>query len=144
MMCSWAENPNGDDFKGHLSRIPDYLWLAEDGMKSQTFGSQLWISAFTTQAIIASNMPDEYGDSLEKAHYYLKESQIKQNPTGDFSKMFRQFSKGAWTFSDQDHGWPVSDCTGEALKVHYFFILFYHQQFIHKTNKLQTYLTCDV
>nr|GFD48462.1 dammarenediol II synthase-like [Tanacetum cinerariifolium] len=23
---------------------------------------------------------------------------------------------GAWTFSDQDHGWVVSDCTAEALK----------------------------
>ncbi|XP_076949716.1 dammarenediol II synthase-like [Bidens hawaiensis] len=116
MMCWWAENPNGEELKRHLARVPDYLWLAEDGMKSQTFGSQLWITAFATQAIIASNMPEEYGDSLKKAHFYLKESQIRQNPTGDFSKMCRQFSKGAWTFSDQDHGWPVSDCTGEALK----------------------------
>ncbi|KAI3824576.1 hypothetical protein L1987_06039 [Smallanthus sonchifolius] len=116
MMCWWAENPNGDEFKHHLARVPDYLWLAEDGMKSQTFGSQLWISALATQAIIASNMPHEYGDSLKKAHFYLKESQVTQNPTGDFNKMCRQFSKGAWTFSDQDHGWPVSDCTGEALK----------------------------
>ncbi|KAL8248282.1 hypothetical protein R6Q59_005150 [Mikania micrantha] len=116
MMCWWAVNPNGDEFKHHLARVPDYLWLAEDGMKSQTFGSQLWISAFATQAIIACNMPDEYGDSLKKANFYLKESQVQQNPAGDFTKMCRQFSKGAWTFSDQDHGWPVSDCTGEALK----------------------------
>ncbi|KAI3495473.1 hypothetical protein L1887_37814 [Cichorium endivia] len=116
MMCWWAENPNGDEFKHHLARLPDYLWLAEDGMKSQTFGSQLWCSAFATQAIIASNMPEEYGDSLKKAHFFLKESQVKQNPTGDFTNMCRQFSKGSWTFTDQDHGWPVSDCTGEALK----------------------------
>ncbi|XP_076957095.1 dammarenediol II synthase-like [Bidens hawaiensis] len=117
MMCWWAEDPNGDEFKHHLARVPDYLWLSEDGMKRQTFGSQLWVSAFATQAIITSNMPDEYGDSLKKSHFFLKESQVKQNPTGDFSKMFRQFSKGSWTFSDQDHGWPVSDCTAEALKV---------------------------
>ncbi|PNX61249.1 beta-amyrin synthase, partial [Trifolium pratense] len=25
-------------------------------------------------------------------------------------------SKGSWTFSDQDHGWQVSDCTADALK----------------------------
>lgn len=31
--------------------------------------------------------------------------------------MCRQFTKGAWTFSDQDQGWVVSDCTAEALKV---------------------------
>nr|XP_043619471.1 dammarenediol II synthase-like [Erigeron canadensis] len=116
MMCWWAENPNGDEFKCHLARVPDFLWLSEDGMKVQTFGSQLWDCVFATQAIISSNMPEEYGDSLKKANFYIKESQIKNNPTGDFSKMCRQFSKGAWTFTDQDHGWPVSDCSAEALK----------------------------
>jgi squalene/oxidosqualene cyclase-like protein len=61
-------------------------------------------------------MVEEYGDSLKKAHFYIKESQIKQNPSGDFSKMCRQFTKGSWTFSDQDQGWVVSDCTAESLK----------------------------
>ena len=26
-------------------------------------------------------------------------------------------SKGAWPFSTIDHGWPISDCTAEGLKV---------------------------
>ncbi|XP_071715432.1 dammarenediol II synthase-like [Rutidosis leptorrhynchoides] len=116
MMCWWAENPNGEEFKHHLARVPDFLWLAEDGMTMQTFGSQLWDCTLITQSIISSNMPEEYGDSLKKANFYLKESQIQNNPIGDYSKMFRQFSKGTWAFSDQDHGWPVSDCTAEALK----------------------------
>ncbi|KAK0597549.1 hypothetical protein LWI29_026403 [Acer saccharum] len=38
---------------------------------------------------------------------------INDNPSGDFESMFRHFSKGAWTFSDQDHGWQVSDCAAE-------------------------------
>lgn len=42
----------------------------------QSFGSQVWDCAFATQAIIASNMVDEYGDSLKKAHFYIKESQV--------------------------------------------------------------------
>ncbi|KAI3741565.1 hypothetical protein L1987_59239 [Smallanthus sonchifolius] len=117
MMCWWAENPNGEEFKHHLARLPDYLWLAEDGMKVQGLGSQIWDCTLATQAIIASNMVEEYGDSLKKAHFYIKESQIKQNPSGDFSKMCRQFTKGSWTFCDQDQGWAVSDCTAEALKV---------------------------
>ncbi|KAF5962148.1 hypothetical protein HYC85_003357 [Camellia sinensis] len=116
MMCWWAENPDGDEFKHHLARVPDYLWLAEDGMKMQSFGSQIWDTTLATQAIIASNMPDEYGDSLRKAHFYIKESQIKENPTGDFTSMYRHFTKGGWTFSDRDHGWAVSDCTAESLK----------------------------
>lgn len=115
MMCWWAHDPNCDEFKHHLARVPDYLWLAEDGMKMQSFGSQIWDSTLATQAVIATGMVEEYGDCLKKAHFYIKESQIKENPK-DFKAMYRHFTKGAWTFSDQDHGWVVSDCTAEALK----------------------------
>nr|ADM86392.1 putative beta-amyrin synthase [Bacopa monnieri] len=116
MMCWWSHDPKGDEFKRHLARVPDYLWLAEDGMKVQSFGSQLWDSTLATQAIIASGMVEEYGDCLKKANFFIKESQIKQNPKGDFHAMHRHFTKGAWTFSDQDQGWAVSDCTAEGLK----------------------------
>ncbi|GJW57347.1 dammarenediol II synthase-like protein [Tanacetum coccineum] len=116
MMCWWAENSNGDEFKYHLARVPDYLWIAEDGMTMHSFGSQVWDCSLAIQAILSSNMEEEYGDCLKKAHFYLRESQIRENPSGDFINMCRQFTKGSWTFSDQDHGWTVSDCTAEALK----------------------------
>nr|AAS01523.1 putative beta-amyrin synthase [Centella asiatica] len=116
MMCWWAENPNGPEFKHHLARVPDYLWLAEDGMKMQSFGSQLWDCVLATQAVMSTGMVDEYGDCLKKAHFYIKESQCKKNPSGDYASMCRYFTKGSWTFSDQDQGWVVSDCTAEALK----------------------------
>nr|GMD04327.1 dammarenediol II synthase-like [Ipomoea batatas] len=116
MMCCWAEDPNGEELKYHLSRVPDYLWLAEDGMAMHGFGSQNWDAVFATQAIIASGMTEEYGDCLRKAHFYIKESQVKENPKGDFKSMYRHFTKGSWTFSDQDHGFAVSDSTAEALK----------------------------
>ncbi|CAM8893843.1 unnamed protein product [Rhodiola kirilowii] len=116
MLACWVEDPNGDYYKKHLARIPDYLWVAEDGMKMQTFGSQLWDTAFTIQALLASNMADEIGMTLAKGHDFIKKSQVKANPSGDFRSMHRHISKGAWTFSDQDHGWQVSDCTAEGLK----------------------------
>ncbi|WMV59025.1 hypothetical protein MTR67_052410 [Solanum verrucosum] len=31
-------------------------------------------------------------------------------------RMYQHISKGSWTFSDQDHGWQVSDTTAKALK----------------------------
>jgi hypothetical protein len=43
--------------------------------------------------------------------------QVRDNPSGDFKSMHRHISKGAWTFSDQDHGWQLSDCTSDGLKV---------------------------
>ncbi|XP_019178856.1 PREDICTED: dammarenediol II synthase-like [Ipomoea nil] len=116
MMCWWAEDPNCDEFKYHLARLLEYLWVAEDGMTMHSFGSQNWDSTFATQAIIASGMVEEYGDCLKKAQFYIKESQVKENPKGDFKSMYRRLAKGSWTFSDQDQSWGLSDGTAEALK----------------------------
>ncbi|KAG2725920.1 hypothetical protein I3760_01G088600 [Carya illinoinensis] len=93
-----------------------YIWVAEDGIKMQSFGSQLWDIGFAIQALLASNLTDEIGPTLARGHDFIKKSQVKDNPSGDFKSMFRHISKGSWTFSDQDHGWQVSDCTAEGLK----------------------------
>ncbi|GAA0145603.1 cyclase [Lithospermum erythrorhizon] len=116
MLACWVEDPNGDYFKKHLARIPDYLWVAEDGMKMQSFGSQEWDTGFAVQALLSSDLIEEIGPVLRKGHEFIKNSQVKENPSGDFKGMYRHISKGSWTFSDQDHGWQVSDCTAEGLK----------------------------
>ncbi|KAI9115817.1 hypothetical protein K1719_013486 [Acacia pycnantha] len=116
MVACWAEDPNGEAFKKHLARVPDYLWVSEDGMTMQSFGSQTWDAGFTTQALLATGLIEELAPALARAHYFIKESQVKNNPSGDFKSMYRHISKGSWTFSDQDQGVPVSDCTAEALK----------------------------
>ncbi|GLT26415.1 hypothetical protein SLA2020_014820 [Shorea laevis] len=116
MLACWVEDPNGDYFKKHLARIPDYIWVAEDGMKMQSFGSQEWDASFAVEALLASNLVDEIGPVLKRGHDFIKKSQVKDNPSGDFKKMYRHISKGSWTFSDQDHGWQLSDCTAEGLK----------------------------
>ncbi|ESQ50636.1 hypothetical protein EUTSA_v10022563mg [Eutrema salsugineum] len=116
MLACWVENPVGDHFKKHLSRLSDYMWVAEDGLKMQSFGSQLWETGFAIQALLASDLGDETYEVLRRGHTYIKRSQVRENPSGDFKTMHRHISKGAWTFSDRDHGWQVSDCTAEALK----------------------------
>ncbi|KAI6689734.1 hypothetical protein NL676_026562 [Syzygium grande] len=97
------KDPDSDSFKTHLARMPDCLWVAEDGMKMQSFGSQEWDTSLAIQALLASNMTEEIAP-------------VKDNPSGDFKSMHRHISKGSWTFLDQDHGWQVSDCTAEGLK----------------------------
>ncbi|XP_061352217.1 beta-amyrin synthase-like isoform X4 [Gastrolobium bilobum] len=119
MLACWVEDPNGDAFKKHLARIPDYLWLSEDGMTMQGIGSQSWDAGLVVQALLATNLSDEIGPTLLKGHDFLKKSQVKENPSGDFKRMFRHISKGSWTFSDQDNGWQVSDCTAECLKTNH-------------------------
>nr|Q8W3Z4.1 RecName: Full=Cycloartenol synthase [Betula platyphylla]BAB83085.1 cycloartenol synthase [Betula platyphylla] len=117
MLCCWAEDPNSEAFKLHLPRILDYLWIAEDGMKMQGYnGSQLWDTTFAVQAIISTNIAEEYGQTLRKAHEYIKDSQVLEDCPGDLNFWYRHISKGAWPFSTADHGWPISDCTAEGLK----------------------------
>ncbi|XP_022729859.1 lupeol synthase-like [Durio zibethinus] len=116
LIACWVEDPNSKAYKYHLARLPDYYWIAEDGLKMQTFGCQMWDAAFAIQAIMSGNLSDEYGPTLRKAHDFVKASQVRENPSGNFSAMYRHISKGAWTFSTQDHGWQVSDCTAEGLK----------------------------
>ncbi|KAK7841719.1 lupeol synthase [Quercus suber] len=117
LLARWVEDPNSEAFKLHLARIPDNYWVAEDGLKLQSFGSQMWDAVFAIQAILSCNLNEEYGSTLRKSHEFVKASQVRENPSGDFKAMYRHISKGAWTFSMQDHGWQVSDCTAEGLKV---------------------------
>nr|KYP61349.1 Cycloartenol synthase [Cajanus cajan] len=116
LIARWVEDPNSEAYKLHLARIPDYFWLAEDGLKIQSFGCQMWDAAFAIQAILTCNVSEEYGPTLRKAHEFVKASQVRENPSGNFTAMYRHISKGAWTFSMHDHGWQVSDCTAEGLK----------------------------
>lgn len=36
---------------------------------------------------------------------------------GDLDFWYRHISKGGWTFSTADQGWPLADCTAEGLQV---------------------------
>ena len=42
MVACWAEDPDGEAFKKHLARIPDYLWVSEDGMTMQVLKHTLF------------------------------------------------------------------------------------------------------
>ncbi|XP_078153998.1 cycloartenol Synthase-like [Carex rostrata] len=115
-LCSFVRDPNNNRLQDHLARIPDKLWIGEDGMKWKASSSQLWDAAFAVQAILACDLDKEKWNTLRKAHDFIKASQLLDNPTGDFVRYYRHISKGGWGFATADEGWVVSDCTAEALK----------------------------
>ncbi|CAB78576.1 lupeol synthase like protein [Arabidopsis thaliana] len=119
MLACWVEDPEGEYFKKHLARVSDFIWIGEDGLKIQSFGSQLWDTVMSLHFLldgVEDDVDDEIRSTLVKGYDYLKKSQVTENPPSDHIKMFRHISKGGWTFSDKDQGWPVSDCTAESLK----------------------------
>ncbi|KAK4493064.1 hypothetical protein RD792_018106 [Penstemon davidsonii] len=76
LIVYWVEDPDSESYKRHIARIPDYFWVAEDGMKLQGIGSQLWDATFSIQAILSTNLSEEYGPTLRKAHNFIKASQV--------------------------------------------------------------------
>ncbi|XP_071477715.1 lanosterol synthase-like [Diadema antillarum] len=119
MLVRWhIDGPESQAFKKHVERIPDYLWIGLDGMKMQgTNGSQLWDTAFAVQAFLeaGAHQDKEFQETLLKAHDFLKNTQIPDNPP-NYTKYYRQMNKGGYPFSTKDCGWIVSDCTAEGLK----------------------------
>lgn len=78
MLACWVEDPNSEYVKKHFARIPDYLWMAEDGMKMQSFGSQSWDAALAMQALLSCNIPHEIGPALNTGHQFIKNSQVNK------------------------------------------------------------------
>lgn len=118
-----------DAFRRHMARVPDYLWVSEDGMKMQGYnGSQGWDTSFALQAFAEGGLCDEFPEMVAKAYAYLERTQIlcspesRKSPAFAFEdcamrkRFYRHVSEGGWPFSSAAHGWPISDCTAEGLK----------------------------
>ena len=132
MLCAYhaaGGSTKTEAFQKHLLRVPDYLWVSEDGMKMQGYnGSQGWDASFTMQALAEAGLVDEFPQMCAKAYSYLERTQIlctapsRESPayayeTADMrQRYFRHVSEGGWPFSSAAHGWPISDCTAEGLK----------------------------
>jgi lanosterol synthase len=121
MIAAWCEDPRGRAFERHLQRVPDYLWEDRDGLKMQGYnGSQLWDVAFAMRAFLEfrrlSGAPSAILDeALKESNRFLHDHQVRQN-VDHHRRYYRDASVGAWPFSTVEQAWPVSDCSGEALK----------------------------
>ena len=132
MVCAFhAANSDINDpaVRSHMMRVPDYLWLAEDGMKMQGYnGSQCWDTSFAIQAVWECGLLDRFPILSAKVWAFLERTQIlstecsQTTPAYQYEscdsrdRFYRHVSKGGWPFSTSAHGWPISDCTGEGLK----------------------------
>ncbi|RCV32927.1 hypothetical protein SETIT_7G042300v2 [Setaria italica] len=116
MICCWIEKPNSKEFRQHLPRIQDFLWLAEDGMKSKVYvGCHSWETALIVQAICGTGLTEEFCSALQKAHEFLKNAQVTQN-LPDYKSYYRERTKGSWTLTNGENFWPIADTTAESLK----------------------------
>ncbi|KAH1257903.1 Beta-amyrin synthase [Glycine max] len=122
MLACWVEDPQGDAFKKHLARVSDYLWVSEDGMTMQSFGSQEWDAGFAVQALLATKLIDEIGHSLAKGHDFIKKSQLL-NPTEFFEDIVIEHE--------------YVECTGSAIQALVLFQKLYPE---HRKTEIKNFI----
>jgi squalene/oxidosqualene cyclase-like protein len=108
--------PEGEATRRSFETLAGYLWDGHDGVKMNGYNnSALWDTAFAVQALLASPHAEQRRGALERAHDYIRDNQVLEDPP-DHERYFRHRSRGGWPFSDRAHGWPITDCTAEGLK----------------------------
>ncbi len=115
-ICIWhACGKDSAQFKKHVARWYDYLWVAEDGMKMNGYnGSQLWDTAFASRAILESDLGTLFPSTIAKSYRFIELSQLRTEHS-THAEFFRHPMIGSWPFSTAEEGWPVADCTAEGL-----------------------------
>ncbi|RJO70424.1 MAG: squalene--hopene cyclase [Myxococcales bacterium] len=108
--------PGSDEEKRSFERLNDYLCETEQGVHFNGYNSTaLWDTTFFVHAMLASGQTDVCREALSKAHAFIDDNQIREDPP-DRERHYRHASIGGWPFSDREHGWPISDCTAEGLR----------------------------
>ncbi len=90
---------------------------ATRGLRYSGGGSRVWDTGFAVEALLANpTAARERRDALHRAYRYLAANQMARSVAGR-DPLFPDTAEGGWCFGDSVHGWPVSDCTAEALAV---------------------------
>jgi squalene/oxidosqualene cyclase-like protein len=111
------DEPGGPEFERALEALDAYLRMNSGVLEFQGYNSsELWDTAFALQALAAA---DEGGPgvatAISRGLEYVERTQVREELPGG-AKHFRDPARGGWPFSNLRHGWPVTDCTAEAVR----------------------------
>lgn len=116
VLALWADQPTSSDVRRAFARLDAWFWEdLREGSRVAGAGSVCWDTSFALQALAA--LPrDDQATTRSVAHgaAFLARQQV-DHPTFDYRAAHRIDPSGGWCFSEVAHGWPVSDCTAEAV-----------------------------
>jgi len=111
----WLQDPDDVDCQKALSQIKGWIWEDEtDGTRITGARSASWDTGFALQALASFPQSDRVRNSVDRATKFLVSQQIRNSFDG-YERAFRNDPKGGWCFAGIWHGWPVTDCTAEAI-----------------------------
>lgn len=109
------DDPSSDEVTRGVASLE--TWAFEDetgGYRITGARSQTWDTAFAIQALVAASPVVSISSTVTRAAEYLAAQQIRTSFEG-FEDAYRLDPEGGFCFAHREHGWPVSDCTAEAL-----------------------------
>ncbi|NOZ84988.1 MAG: terpene cyclase/mutase family protein [Deltaproteobacteria bacterium] len=116
MVAFFEYGPDSEAFKSHISHLYDYLWQVDGFVKVNGYNStELWDTVFALQSVFAAGADRMKPGIIEKACKFVAEAQVKED-LHQGERYYRHKSKGGWPFSNNPHGWPITDCTAEGIK----------------------------
>lgn len=115
IIALWLANPEDEDVSRALERFEGWIWEDEvDGLRVAGARSATWDTGFAVQALVEADGHTNVEDTLVRADRFLADNQIRES-FGDEAEHYRLDPKGGFCFAGGWHGWPVSDCTAEAI-----------------------------
>ncbi len=108
-------DPRDGDAANAFEAMEEWFWEDDvDGARVAGARSATWDTAFAAQALSAAAPHVAVRQALERADLFLASQQIRvsaENPEA----FDRIDPRGGYCVAGAWHGWPVSDCTAEAL-----------------------------
>ncbi len=115
ILSLWLQDPDDEDCHAALGKLEGWLWEdEEDGLRVTGARSGSWDTGFALQALATAPATDRVHEASRKGAAFLLREQIRESFPG-YREAFRADPKGGWCFAGGWHGWPVSDCTAEAV-----------------------------
>ena len=115
ILALWLHDPDDTDCRQALAKLDGWIWEDEEGGARVTGArSSSWDTGFALQALATVPELDGVGHALRRGADFLRREQIGASFDG-FREAYRNDPKGGWCFPGGWHGWPVSDCTAEAV-----------------------------
>ena len=115
ILALWLHDADDSDCREALAQLDGWIWEDEEcGARVTGARSSSWDTGFSLQALATVPGVDGVENALQQGAGFLRRQQISASFEG-FREAYRADPKGGWCFPGGWHGWPVSDCTAEAV-----------------------------
>ncbi len=115
VLVLWLRDPEDADALRALAQLDRWIWEDDEGgLRVSGARSASWDTAFALQALSTAPELEGVRDALRMGADYLRSQQIAVSFEG-YREAYRNDPRGGWCFASGWHGWPVTDCTAEAV-----------------------------